>query len=346
MTLLRSEASRARGVLAASVAFAFVASGCGLGARQTLADRVTRAGDRLEASGSAAGTLAVTVKVIKADEDPIIPGPPKILPASIEKIPVVVDLTHDAAAVGVRHDDPKTAVLVFRGGNLFQRIAPKTTAAAAIVLGQGSSTIAPLASAASNLQPLAAAYVGTTLNVANAPETTSSTTTTTIAHSALRRASHIPRQWIAFDYDSLDKKDRTKRAGSFAINPAVLVRLVQGVLTGSIERHGDRYDANVNRDKAERHLSEDERKLLDKIFRANAISKRTFPAHIWLDRDGALRRFEVRMRQRLTSVDRADLTVRIDFDGAGSPLRIGTPDRRATATVSSLGQLVTSVARA
>jgi hypothetical protein len=231
---------------------------------------------------------------------------------------------------------------------VYQRIAPKTTATGvAAVLGQGSATVAALASAASNLQPLVDAYHGTTLNLTGAAAVTSSssTTTTTIAHAALRRASRIPREWIAFDYASLDKKDRNKRAGSFAINPAVLVRLVQGVLTGSIERHGDRYDANVNRDKAERHLSEDERKLLDKIFRANAISKRTFPAHIWLDRDGALRRFEVRMRQRLTSIDRADLTVRIDFDGVGSPIRIGAPDRRATATVSSLGQLVTSVAR-
>ena len=329
--------TRARGV-AALVALGLVAGGCGLGAKESLASRVTRAGDRLEASGTATGMLAVSVKVLKADADPIVPGPPKILPGSIAKVPMVVDLAHGAAAVGVRDRDPKTAVLVFRGGDVYQRIAPKTTSVAAAVL----------ASAASNLQPLVDAYHGTTLNVTGAPvsATTSSTTTTTIAHAALRRASRIPREWIAFDYDELDKHDSTKRAGSFAINPAVLLRLVQGVLTGSIERHGDRYDANVNRDKAERHLSDDERKLLDKVFRANAVSKRTFPAHIWLRADGTLRRFEVHLRQHLTSVDRADLTVRIDVDRDGVPLRIGVPDRKATATVSSLGQLVNAVSRA
>jgi hypothetical protein len=51
------------------------------------------------------------------------------------------------------------------------------------------------------------------------------------------------------------------------------------------------------------------------------------------------------MRQHLTSVDRADLTVTIELDRTGLPLRIEAPDRKATATVSTLGQLVTSVAR-
>jgi hypothetical protein len=300
---------------------------------------VTRASDRLEASATATGMLAVSVKVLKSEDHPIVPGPPKILPGTVNELPLLLDLTHDAAVVGVRGNDVKTAVVVFRGGDLYQRIAPKTASVASAIL----------ASAASNLQPLVDAYRGTTLNLtgASAPASTSSTTTTTttIVHSALRRASRIPREWIAFDYDDLDKKDDTKRAGSFAISPTVVLHLVQGVLTGSIERHGDRYDANVNRDKAERHLSEDDRKLLDKIFRANAVSNHTFPAHIWLDGSGALRKFEVRMRQHLTSVDRADLTVTIELDRTGLPLRIEAPDRKATATVSTLGQLVTSVAR-
>jgi hypothetical protein len=332
-------------LLSVVVALACIASGCGLGAKESLADRVERAGDRLESSGTATGTLAVSVKVLKAEDDPVVPGPPKILPSSIEKIPVALDLAHASAAVGIRDGDPTTAVLVFRGSNLYQRIAPKTTSIGAAVLGNGASTIAPLASAASNLPPLAAAYVGATLGPAEPVATTSPSTATTVVHTALRRASRIPRKWVAFDFDGLDNDDSSTRAGSFAINPTVLLRLIHGVLTGSIERHGDRYDANVNRDKAERKLSEDERTVLDKIFRANAVSKRTFPAHIWLDRNGALARFEVRLRQHLTSVDRADLTVTIGLDRAGVPLHIGAPDRTTTATVATLGQLVTSVAR-
>jgi hypothetical protein len=315
------------------VAAALVASSCSLGAKQTLADRVIRAADRLHAQGSATGTIDASVALVKSDK-PLVPGPPKILPAKISDVPAVFDLARGDAAVGVKDGDPKTAVVVFRGTHMYQRIAPKTASVADAVLS----------SAASNLQPLVAAYHGITLE--NPKADAAATTTTTVKHAALRRVSRIPREWIAFDFSEIDKDDTTKRAGSFAINPTVLLRLAKGVLTGSIERHGDRYDANVNRDKAERRLDEDERKELDKMFKANAVSGRTFKARIWLDRAGALRRFEVRLRQRLTSIDRADLTVTMDIDEAGSPVRIAAPSRAATATVSTLGQLVTAVSRA
>src|SRR5689334_2752760 len=101
------------------VVLAVVASGCGLGAKESLADRVTSAADRLEASGTASGMVAVSVKVLKSDDDPIVPGPPKILPGQITEVPIVVDVAHDAAAVGIRDKDPSTAVLVFRGSDLF-----------------------------------------------------------------------------------------------------------------------------------------------------------------------------------------------------------------------------------
>jgi hypothetical protein len=174
----------------------------------------------------------------------------------------------------------------------------------------------------------------------------------------LHRAPRVPRQWIAFDYGAIEDKDTTKRAGSFAINPVLLVALVRGILTGSIERssvtttaQGERrvhYEANVSRDKAERRRPEDERELIDKIFAANAIGGRVFPVHIWLDERGNLRTFEVRMRQRLSSVDRADLTVtlRIEPNAAVVAGSIARPDRRATARVSTLGQLVTAVSGA
>lgn len=315
------------------VALALVLSACGLGAKQSLADRVVRAAERLEAAGTASGTIDASVALVKSDK-PLVPGPPKILPGRITNVPIVLDLEDGSAAVGVKGGDPRTAVVVFRGTRMYQRIAPKTTSIASAVLS----------SAASNLQPLVDAYHGITL--VSPTETGPTTTTTTIKHAALRRASRIPREWISFDYAEIDKKDKTKRAGSLAINPAVLLRLAKGVLTGSIERRGDLYEANVSRDKAERRLSEDERNELDKVFKANAVGGRTFKARIWLDERGELRRFEVRLRQRLTSVDRADLTVTIDVAGVGEPLHISAPARAGTATVSTLGQLVTAVARA
>lgn len=308
-------------------------SACGIGNKQSLADRVVRAAERLEEAGTASGTIDASVALVKSAK-PLVPGPPKILPGRITDVPIVVDLEEGSAAVGVKGGDPRTAVIVFRGTRMYQRIAPKTTSIAAAVLS----------SAASNLQPLIDAYHGITL--VSPTETGPTTTSTTVKHAALQRRSRIPREWIAFDFGAIDKRDKTKRAGSLAINPTVILRLAKGVLTGSIERHGDHYEANVNRDKAERRLSEDERKELNKVFNANAIGGQTFKARIWLDGRGALRRFEVRLRQRLTSVDRADLTVTIDVDALGLPLHIAAPARAGTATVSSLGQLVTAVARA
>jgi hypothetical protein len=328
--------------LALAAGLAAPLTGCGLGAKQALADRVTGAAKRLDAAGSATGLLAASVALVASDR-PLVPGPPKILPGRVEHVPVVLDLAHRSAAVGVKGDDPKTAVLLFRGSDMYQRIAPKTA-------GVGSPV---LSTAASNLDPLVAAYHGLTLGQsAGDPAGASTTTTTTpVKHAALRRASRIPREWIAFDFARIDDEDATKRAGSLAINPTMVLGLVKGVLTGSIERAGTdaglvRYDVNVNRDKAERRLDEDDRKLLDKIFRANAVTGRTFPGHVWLDGHGRLRRFEVRLRQKLSNVDRADLTMRIDVTSTGGNLRIPRPDPKGTATVESLGELVTAVSRA
>ena len=108
-----------------------------------------------------------------------------------------------------------------------------------------------------------------------------------------------------------------------------------------------RYDANVSRDKAERRLPESERKLLDKIFTANAVSARVLKSHIWVDGRGNMRRFSVTLRQGLTNIDRADLTVSIAITSVGADhIAIDRPDPKATSVVASLGQLVTKVAGA
>jgi hypothetical protein len=121
------------------------------------------------------------------------------------------------------------------------------------------------------------------------------------------------------------------------------------VLAGSIERRGAdadglvQYDANVSRDKAERKLSEDEREVLDKEFVANAVTRTVFPAKFWLDADGALVRMEVKLRQQLTNVDRADLTIRFDLSPVDSAVAIARPGNRGTVHVRTLGELVTTV---
>jgi hypothetical protein len=329
------------------LALAVGATGCGLGDKEALADRIAVGLARLDDGGLVDATVAASITVVPSDQ-PAVPGPPRIIPARLDPVPSVLDLRRDQAAVGLTSPDPSSAAVVFLGGDLYQRIPPKTVTQTGDVPSSAATNLAAIV-ANFSAQAVAAqaeqAAPGTDVTAPPEP-------TTTTAPSALRRTPRIPRQWIAFDYDALDDKDTTKRAGSLAINPVLLLELTRGVLTGSLERVATDepgltlYEANVNRDKAERRLSEERRKLIDKIYVANAVSKRTFPARIWLDDDGNLRRFEVTLRQALNNIDRADLLVTIDVSGVRDGGPIPKPDSKATASVGSLGQLVTAVSSA
>ena len=358
--MTRPRSTRWASALAALAVAGTAGGACSLGSKQTLADRIVKATKQLQASGGATATLAVKVALVKSDK-PLVPGPLRILPAELPPVAALLDLRHGNAVVGVKSDDPATASLVFIGSDLYQRIPPKEVVAGIKVPSSAASNLLPLL-AANGTQLLSTQAAGELvtqppagLAVPTTTSTSTSTTSTTVKPSALRRAPRIPRQWIAFDYSKIKDHDDTKRAGSYALNPDVLVRLLSGVLTGSIkQRSADpaagqglvRYDANVSRDKADRRLSERDRKTLNKMFTANAISGRVFKARIWLDATGQLRRFSITMRQGLSSIDRADLTVTIDVGSAGTAVNVVRPDPKATAVVGTLGQLVSSVSGA
>ena len=335
---------KVRARLTVAAVLAILAGACGLGDKEAHADRITDALQRLERGGVVDATVAAAVRLVPS-EQPAVPGPPRIVPASIDPVPSVLDLRRDQAAIGLTSAEATSAALVFLGSDLYQRIPPKTV----------KQTGDVPSSAASNLAAIVANFSAQAVTAQAAPETQTTAPpepTTTTAPSALRRTARIPRQWIAFDYGSLDEKDTTKRAGSLAISPVALLELAKGVLTGSVERGAADdagvtvYEANVNRDKAERRLSEERRELLDKVYVANAISKRTFPARMWIDGDGNLRRFEVTLRQALNNIDRADLVVTIEIRGTRDAPAIPRPDSKATASVATLGQLVTAVSGA
>lgn len=345
---------------AGTIVTASALTGCGIGGKEHLAQNVIDAARRLDSAGTVSATVAVSVQLVKSKK-PAVPGPPRIIPSAVPPLPSILDLRHDAAAVGVKGDDPSTATLLFLGSDLYERIPPKDVSVGVKVPSSAATNMVALLavtspSAVQLSGPGASLLSGTVAgpNASGAIPTTTTvpTTTTTAKPSALRRAPRVPRQWIGFDYQSIKDKDATKRAGSYALNPDVVLRLAQGVLSGSIKRSGPepspegeltRYDANVSRDKAERRLPESQRKTLDKMFKANAISGHVFKASIWLDGKGALRRFDVTLRQSLTSIDRADLRVVLTITGTGARADIARPDPKATARVGSLGQLVTAV---
>jgi hypothetical protein len=335
------------------VVVALALSACGLGDRDAQATRIVSAGDRLLKAPSVNAILEARVTIVKTAK-PIAPGPPRIAPEHVSEIAAVIDGPAGTAEIGANTPSGKPAIL-FAGDAIYQRIAAKTVAVA--VGGNRTAAIVP-----SNFNALAAGYSALlTPTPAVSGATTSSslalpnitlpttTTSTTAAPSILRRRVQIVREWAVFDFAAIADHDKTKHAGSIAINPVDLLRLTRGVLAGSIKRRGAereglvRYDANVGRDKAERKLNDDARKVLDKEFSANAVTRRVFPAKFWLDAQGNLKRFEVKLRQQLSNIDKGDLTITLDLSPATTAAAIKTPGRRGTVHVHTLGELVTTV---
>jgi hypothetical protein len=254
--------------------------------------------------------------------------------AAAPDLKAIIDFPSGRAAVGFVGDDPASAAMVFVGNTVFQR---------RLSLPAGPQAAAA-AGAPTNLLPLAASAKLAAAPPVGVPPTVAPTTTTTTpaaGASRLHRSTKIQRNWLSFDYASIPKRNTDKTAGSFVINPVAIERLLDGTLTGSVRQvEPGHYKLNVNRDKAERHLSVKQKKDLDKTFRANAIHGRVFPADVWLDATGNLTRMTVRFRQTLTNIDRDDLYVTLDLAPSAAPGAIALPDPKETAVVQNLGQLV------
>ncbi len=309
---------------AGAVALMVLAGACGLGDREAQAERIIDAGKKLMASDSVAAVIGVNVKVLPVERQIVEVEPPRIAAGSLSELNATLRPRDNAASVA--------GALTFVDDAMYERIAPKTASLTGL-----AAQVAP-----SNLQAIVSAVQGTAVFTDRTAATTSSTTPTRV----LRRTVQIVREWAAFDFAEIEDRDRTKHGGSFAVNPVALLRLTTGVLTGSIERRGGSYEANVSRDKAERRLSEAEREVLDKMFTANAITRRVFPAKFTLSPDGQLTAFEIKLRQQLSSKDRADLTVSFKLTPTAEVVTIKKPARRGTVHVSTLGQLVTTVSGA
>jgi hypothetical protein len=347
---------RRRAFAAVAVVALTMAGACSLGNKQAMADKIIAAAARSEADGAAMATVSVRAQVIKS-KLPVAPGPPKIVGGVAPDLKAAIDFKAGKAAVAFAGDDPTSAAMVFIGSQVFQRTDLKSAeappaAGLALQANQASGLNLPAGSGSvtsvgidSNLSPLAAAAKATSA----APATTTTTAPPSASTSKLRRPITIQRKWIGFDYGSLPKHDKTKSAGSYAISPIAIEQLAKGALTGSLHLLGSEtidgqpmthYKMNVSRDKAERHLPNNVRKDLDKTFRANAIGGRVFAAEAWVDANGRLRRFTVRMRQTLSRIDRADLTVTLDLAPAATPVVLPVPNPQETAEVKTLGALI------
>ena len=322
-------------VILATLVASLSASACSLGNRQAMANRVIDAVHRVEAAGTARGTITIEAQVIRS-KLPVVPGPPRIVNGVAPNLQTVIDFKDDKAAVGLAGDDPASAAMVFDGTRVFQRRDVKVPHDA--VTAGAASNLLPLVATAKAGPPPPAAPPQQEPPPPPPPPADQPAAPGT---SRLHRAPKIERRWLTFDYAALAKRDTTKTAGSFAISPLFLTRLAAGTLTGSVHLAGPgHYAMNVSRDKAERRLTEDQRKELDKVFRANAIGGRVFKAQAWIDETGKLKQFVVQLRQSLSRTDRDDLHITLELTSVGAPITITAPDPKQTAGVANLGQLV------
>src|SRR5438034_481119 len=94
---------------------ATTASACSLGHKQAMADQVIGSLHRVEAAGTATGTITIAAIVIHS-KLPVTPGPPRIVNGLAPDLKTVIDFKEDRAAVGLAAgDDPASAAILFDG---------------------------------------------------------------------------------------------------------------------------------------------------------------------------------------------------------------------------------------
>lgn len=343
--------SRRRGavLLAAGLAAAMGAAGCSLGNRQAMADAVVAAGNRALAARTATGQLKIDVALVHTTETTE-PGPPRITPTQVPTSPVAMNLAAAQATVGAVAGG--TPAIVFDGSRIYQHRATKSIPSSGAAATNLSVMGAQTSAAAGVLAQLAAAAGAGGAGAGGAATGATGSTGTAAAGGAGGSATPLranQRPWLELDYDQLPKRDSDKTAGSLGVSPNLVVLLLRGALTGSTHRVGTdviggspavHYKLNLGLNEAEHGLPDKSQVVIAKILRANAITGTVFPAEVWIGSDGLPRRIDVRFRQRLDQLDRADLRLELDLTGWGSPVTIAVPGKEETAVVQNFGQLV------
>lgn len=118
---------------------ALVLSGCSLGAKQALADRVSRSVKSATRAGSAIGTMTLSLYVVRSS----LGSSAHVPPVNVGPIPMAIDFSADRAEVGA---DPTTPgaipTVVFSGTTMYQR----KVAGAGSISGFGSLASTAVAS--------------------------------------------------------------------------------------------------------------------------------------------------------------------------------------------------------
>lgn len=163
------------------------------------------------------------------------------------------------------------------------------------------------------------------------------------------------RSWSKLDFSDIGRKetnDLTQPTATNPVNPAYLVRMLAGTLSGSVKQIGTEvidgrttrhFRMNVDRAKAFRSLGDDDHQAVDKAFASNSISGEVYKkAEAWIDDDGLPRRFVMRVRQKLDQDNIFGITYRLELQEFGTRVAIRAPRRDNTSIVDSWNSLLNS----
>lgn len=168
------------------------------------------------------------------------------------------------------------------------------------------------------------------------------------------------RPWVRVDGTDInegDELDPTEDAPSFfafAINPVLLVDLIAGPLSGSVEKVGTEtisdvetthYTANFDIDKVMKttrrsRFPEDTRKAFEDVLDVLAVSGKIHEGEVWIDAQGRPRQFTIRLKEEPIKhfVIEHTITLRLATFGAKATLTV--PSARERVDVRSVVQYV------
>lgn len=152
-----------------------------------------------------------------------------------------------------------------------------------------------------------------------------------------------PQRWARFDFkhepeEDIDDNDRRLSVGAALISPALAVEVLEGVLTGSVERIAERkvgdtdtthYRARLSQDAAAREIDdEDRREGFVRLLEILGVREDIFDVAVYLDDQGLARKVSFVMRQQKDRVNAFELSLAWEFDDYGTPIgAIDVPDR-------------------
>lgn len=153
-------------------------------------------------------------------------------------------------------------------------------------------------------------------------------------------------RWSRFDFkrepeEDIDDNDRRLAVGAGLISPALAVEILEGVLTGSIERVGAKkvgdavtthYRARLSQDAAAREIDdEDRREGFLRLLEILGVQEDLFDAGVYLDDKGFARKVSFVLRQQKDRVNAFELSLAWEFDDYGSSIgAIDVPARSDT----------------